>query len=92
MKFIKLNRRYRQFKEYGHTVAFRFDGYTKQTNAVETALRSLTSGGGWQRGGEWYGYYGKDKHDGMRPYFITMRDEHMASLVLLKIDSSAIIA
>ena len=90
MKFIKLNRRFNQFKEARHTVCFRFDSYSNQSIDVEQALRSLTNTGGWEKNGEWYGYFGKGRSP--RPYFITVRDEALASMVLLKISNDATIA
>jgi hypothetical protein len=90
VKVIKLNRRYTQFKESGHTIGFRFDKYTEQCIAIERALREITGQGGWSRDGVWCGYFGKGPSP--RPYFITLRDEAMASMVLLKISNDAILA
>lgn len=86
MKILKLNRRWRQFKEHGHTMAFRFNnGFTKEAGQIEAALRAVTARGGWERQGEWYGYYSKSStRDGARPYFITLRDENLVTMVLLK--------
>jgi hypothetical protein len=90
MKLIKLNRCYRQFKEHGHTVGFRFEEFSIQAIAIERALKAMTEQSGYNRDLEWYGYFGK-KPKGYfnqpRPYFITMRDEATASMVLLKMES-----
>jgi hypothetical protein len=93
MKLIKLNRRFKQFIEHGHTVAFRFDEFSIDTIRIEQTLKEMTSEYGYNRCNEWYGYFGKrPKGKGYfnepRPYFITMRDEATASMVLLKIESS----
>lgn len=85
MKVLRLNRRWRQFKEHGHTVCFRFDVYNKEAGRIEAALRELTNKGGWERQGDWYGYYAKSWNVyNTRPYFITLRDENLVSMVLLK--------
>lgn len=84
MKVLKLNRRWRQFKENGHTMCFRFDGWDKDATAVEKALRDLTDEGGWVRNGQWYSYFGSMNSQGRKPYFITVQDENLVSMVLLK--------
>jgi len=87
MKVLKLNRRWKQYKEHGHTMCFRFDGWNQEATAVEKILRGLCETGGWIRDGEWYGYYGQARVYGdSRPYFITVRDENIVSAVLLKLD------
>lgn len=90
MKVIKLNRRYTQFKESGHTIGFRFNIYTNQCMDIEQALREITGRSGWDRDGDWCGYFGKGPSP--RPYFITLRDEAVASMVLLKISNDATIS
>lgn len=90
MKIVKLNRRFRQFKEQGHTVAFRFpNGYTKDAGQIEKACRERLAGGGWMRQNDWYTWYGSrpGKYD-VRPFWISFRSEADATLVLLSADLS----
>jgi hypothetical protein len=90
MKIVKLNRRFRQFKEHGHTVALRFEGWTKKATEVEKVCREKLKGSGWSRDQNWYSYYGErnsryDRNIG-RPYWITFRNEAELTLVLLSVD------
>jgi hypothetical protein len=85
MQVIKLNRRWRQFKEHGHQVCFKFDGWSKEVSAIEQALRAITSQSGYDRGQSWYSYYGAPTRTGPRPYFITIRDEATSTLALLRV-------
>jgi hypothetical protein len=95
MKVVKLNRRFRQFKEHGHTVALRFaNGYSDKIRAVEKVCRARLQGGGWLRDHDWYSYYGErnSRHDRDigRPYWITFRRESDLTLVLLCTDLTKI--
>jgi len=86
MKIVKLNRRYRQFKEHGHTVALRFDGYGSESQAMEKVCREKLKSHGWLRDHNWYGYYGdRPSPDCIRPYWITFRNEEDLTLVLLSV-------
>jgi hypothetical protein len=89
MKIVKLNRRYRQFKEHGHTVALRFDGYGSESQAMEKVCREKLKSHGWLRDHNWYGYYGdrnsRYDRDAARPYWITFRNEADLTLVLLSV-------
>jgi hypothetical protein len=95
MKVVKLNRRFRQFKEHGHTVALRFaNGYSDEIRAIEKVCRARLQGGGWLREHDWYSYYGErnsryDRDIG-RPYWITFRRESDLTLVLLCADLTKI--
>jgi hypothetical protein len=82
MKVVKLNRRFRQFKEHGHTVGLRFPSYTESA-PYETATKKKLGDGGWQRHDLWYSYFGHGRVDGYRPYWITFRNEADATLVVL---------
>ena len=88
MKVVKLNRRFRQYKEHGHTVAFRFaNGYTKDAQEIERVCRKKLQGAGWMREHDWYHYYGdRPNRFDVRPYWITFRYEADATLVLLSAD------
>lgn len=86
MKVIKLNRRYRMFKDHGHQAGLRFYTWNMQAQAAERLLRQLTTSGGWQPDGEWYAYTGKTSSQfGARPYFITVRDPAVLSAVLISL-------
>lgn len=85
MKIVKLNRRFRQYKEYGHTVALRFaGGHTPQASAIEKACRARLTGHGWMRDHDWYSYYGeRSGRRDVRPYWITFRNEADLTMVML---------
>jgi hypothetical protein len=86
MKIVKLNRRFRQFKEHGHVVALRFEGWTNQSKEVEKVCRERLQGGGWLRDQDWYSYYGdRNSRYDARPYWITFRNEADLTLVLLSL-------
>jgi hypothetical protein len=90
MKLIKLDRRHRQYKEYQHQAAFRFEHWCKEAQEIEKALSSLTGTGGWDRSSAWYSYYGRaSNRNSTRPYFVTVRDDTITSLVLLKVGKSS---
>lgn len=85
MQVIKLDRRWRQFKEYHHQVCFRFDGWSKEASALERALRELTGQSGFDRGQDWYSYYGAPSRNGPRPYYVTVRNEATGTMALLRV-------
>lgn len=89
MKVVKLNRRFRQFKENGHTVGLRFSSYPKSV-PYETAAKKKLGGGGWVCHDLWYSYFGHGRVAGYRPYWITFRNESDATLVLLSAELSEI--
>jgi hypothetical protein len=88
MKVVKLNRRFRQFKEYGHTVALKFPhGHNLDAVVIEKACRVRLKDNGWSRNHTWYSYYGdRPSRDALRPYWITFRNEMDLTLVLLSAD------
>jgi hypothetical protein len=87
MKVVKLNRRFRQFKDHGHVVALKFiNGYSDKIQAVEKVCRDRLKGGGWLREHDWYSYYGAPHGQHPRPYWITFRRESDLSLILLCAD------
>jgi len=91
MKIVKLNRRFRQFRDHGHVVAIRFsNGYSAEIRSVEKVCRDRLKGGGWSRDQDWYSYYGdrnsRYDRDASRPYWITFRRESDLTLVLLSAD------
>ena len=88
MKIVKLNRRFKQFKEYGHTVALRFESYQpKKISAYEKICRERLRGYGYTRDGDWTSYFGHaPDSNSSRPYWITFRNESDLTLVLLSVD------
>jgi hypothetical protein len=94
MKVVKLNRRFRQFRDYGHTMALRFEhGHTKDASEIVKVCRARLNGQGWLREHDWYAYYGEtprpDPNRGLRPcrpYWITFRRESDLTLVLLSVN------
>ena len=82
MKVVKLNRRYRQFRDNGHTIALRFDGWDEIALQYERVARNKLGGHGYYRADSWFSYFG-DGRKGPRPYWITFRNEQDATLVLL---------
>ena len=84
MKVIKLDNRYKQYKEHRHQVGFRFEAWNDQAHQIEKILRGMYRTGGWDRSNDWYSYFGTaPSRTGTRPFFITMRDESVSSMVLL---------
>jgi len=85
MKVVKLNRRFRQFKEHGHTVALKFPhGITSDAQAIHKVCSRKLKGNGWDRSDTWYSYYGdRPRRDAVRPYWITFRNEADLTMILL---------
>lgn len=87
MKIVKLNRRFRQFKQHGHTVALRFNYRNNTATTVEKVCCEKLKGHGWLREHDWYSYYGdRNSRYAARPYWITFRNETDLTLVLLCTD------
>ena len=90
MKIVKLNRRFKQFKENGHTIALRFESYDPNTvSAYEKVCRARLQGHGYNREADWAGYFGHaTRGNSYRPYWITFRNETDLTIILLcaKID------
>lgn len=85
MKIVKLNRRFKQYKENGHTIALRFESYVPNTIAVyEKICRARLKGHGYNREADWAGYFGHaPNRNSSRPYWITFRNESDLTLVML---------
>jgi hypothetical protein len=85
IKVIKLNRRYKLYKEYGCTYAIRYNGWNSDAGKVEYFLR--------ERYGSEYSYrnhlplwkthWGKSNGRDPRPYFIGVRDEEIIFMAKL---------
>lgn len=90
MKVVKLNKRWRQFKEHHHVAVLRFNRWSDDARAYEQAFKELTQTSGWDKDGLWYAYFGKPSgRSGSKPYFITVRDENLITLALLKVGKNA---
>jgi hypothetical protein len=84
LQIVKLDKRYTQFKTYGHTAAFKFSGWCRESHLAEYVLFDLYGHGRSPRG-QWYGYFAKSKKEMYEiPYIITFRDSSIISIVLLK--------
>ena len=85
MKVVKLNRRFKMFKEHGHVVALRFTGWGSNESVLyEKVCREKLGGGGWLPSSDWYSYFGdRNSRTDVRPYWITFRREADLTLVLL---------
>ena len=84
MKVVKLNRRFKQFRENGHVVALRFSHWSKEASAIERIVEQRLGGTGWNRGADWCSYFAKSNgHSDRRTYWITFRNEADLTLVLL---------
>jgi hypothetical protein len=92
MKVVKLNRRFKQYKEHGHTVALRFASYQPATiEAYEKICRARLRGHGYNREADWCGYFGYAPNSSRpRPYWITFRNEADLTLVMLSLDLTKI--
>ena len=85
MKTVKLNGRFRMFKEHGHTMALRFNGWTADISRYESACRRHL-GSDWNKT-SWSCYFGaRNGRSDSRPYWITFRNEADLTLVLLSVD------
>ena len=86
MKIIKLNRRYTQYRDYHHQVGVRFPEWDSNVTKLREALTEITGSYGWFRDHAWFSYYGKKSgHQTVRPFFITVRDESVLTMALMKV-------
>jgi hypothetical protein len=93
MKVVKLDRRFRSFREYGHTMAVKFNYYNDLARHAEDTARELL---GSQYGvareplySRWRAYFGKTPKDASRmTYWISFRDESAVTMLLLKLDQN----
>lgn len=87
MKLVKLNRRYKAFKEYGHRWAFRFDSYDpKVVGPVERIFQDMHgSQYMWHRQTVWRATFGSPTRNGPRPYWVSFTNEQDATVVLLQL-------
>ena len=87
MKIVKLNRRYKVFREYGHTVALRFTEFNRNAIEIEKVCKSKFNTSSWNTQGLWHGRFGhRPDIYSSRPYWISFRNEADLTLVLLSAD------
>lgn len=76
MKFVKLDRRHNLYHK-GYAYAFVSNRWTADTNKIEKAVREL-------EGHRWDSTYWGKPRDGVRPYYIGVKNESTATMALLK--------
>jgi hypothetical protein len=76
IKVIKLNRRYKLYREYRFTHAIRFSSWAVDTGRVETFFRERY-GSEYNRHFVWKTHWGSPGKNTPRPYMIGVRDEEM---------------
>lgn len=87
MKVIKLNRRYKLFKQQSYQAGLRFDNWCDDARVIEKTCRErLETSGYWPTTSNWYGYFGQRNVHGPTPYFIMFQKESDLSFVLLCAD------
>lgn len=89
MKLVKLNRTHKAFREHGHHWAFRWDSYSPaECGQVERIFQSMHgSQYRWdpRDTGMWKSNFGHPlRGHSSRPYWVSFRDQHDATVVLLK--------
>lgn len=89
MKLVKLNRRYKAFKEYGHNWAFRFNGYDPGViMKVERIFHNMHGSQYTYRGPtQWRACFGSPSKYGPRPYWVSFKNESDATVVLLALEN-----
>ena len=83
MKVVKLDRRFRQFKQHGHVIAVRCDSWLGEGVALEKICNAKLEGHGYMPDNDWHAYFGKDNGRANRPFWISFRRETDLTLVLL---------
>ena len=88
MRLVKLNRRYKVFKDFGHTWAFRFDSYEpKAVSKIEGILLEMYgSQYTWKTPVVWRACFGHRRVGQDRPYWISFTNEADASVILLQME------
>lgn len=83
-KVIKLNWRFKLYKEHGMTHAIRFNTWDVNVGQVQLFMREHF-GSEWVRGNnrQWKTHWGTSVRNNPRPYFIGVRDEEMIFTVRL---------
>lgn len=80
VKVIKLNRRFKLYKEHGMEHAIRFSSWDAKVAKVESFMREHFGPEyvwGHNSQTQWKTHWGKVNRNNPRPYFIGVRDEEM---------------
>lgn len=87
MKIVKLNRRFKMFKEHGHTIALRFSENNHNAGVIESVCKEKFKTSSWNAQGPWHGRFGhRPDTFSPRTYWISFRKESDLTLVLLSAD------
>ena len=78
MKLVKLDHRH-NLKRKGYDWAFRFNGWSSPVAQVESAVKQF-EGYRWDNT-----FWGKAKGHNSRPYYVGVKSESTATMVLLKV-------
>lgn len=79
MKFIKLDARYNLYRQ-GYRYAFKFASWSSEASRAEFAIRQLERGATT--------FWGKPNgRNQSRPYYIGVRNESTATMVMLKVSA-----
>jgi hypothetical protein len=84
MKVIKLDYRYKMYKERRFTCGLRFDSYSNEVTKYEKFL-TQKYGSSYMGNATWNFSFGKSKAGNPRPVFITLKDDHMLTMLLLSV-------
>jgi hypothetical protein len=84
MKIVKLNGRYKLYKEHRFTHAIRFSSWSTEAGKVEQFLRERYGNEySWNGRHTWKTHWGKSANGTSRPYFIGVKDEEMIFMAKL---------
>jgi hypothetical protein len=83
MKVVKLNRRFKQYKNHGHVIAVRCKSWLEEGVPLENICCAKLGAQGYMPSNDWHSYFGKANGHGRRPFWITFRRESDLTLVLL---------
>jgi hypothetical protein len=89
MKIVKLHSRFRNRREYGHTIALRFNTWDNTAARYEQAAHDLlgTQFSGYPNYPHWRGHFGSASgHTPQKPYWISFRDPAYLTTVMLRVD------
>ena len=92
MKLVKLDLRHRARRDRGFTWAFRFSGFNREAMLLEAAFKEMYGsqlrwGNRVQANHHWEGVFGSRSAElGRRTYWINFRNEHDATVALLKME------
>ena len=86
MKVVRLDRRFRQYKQHGHVIAVRCDSWLGEGISFEQICKAKLGGQGYMPTNDWHAYFGKNNGRANRPFWISFRREADLTLVLLSAD------